>query len=51
MKVFQSITEPEVAALLNASAVGVLPSDTVYGLMCSAASEEAGRAALRFEAA
>jgi tRNA threonylcarbamoyl adenosine modification protein (Sua5/YciO/YrdC/YwlC family) len=41
MRVFQSINDPEVASLLNSGAVGVLPSDTVYGLMCQAADEAA----------
>ena len=33
MKLFRSITDPEVVQLLKSGAVGVLPGDTVYGLM------------------
>jgi L-threonylcarbamoyladenylate synthase len=41
MKVFQTVTDPEVVELLKGGAVGVLPSDTVYGLMCRAQDEKA----------
>jgi len=41
MKIFTSLTDPELTALLKEGAVGVLPSDTVYGLVCRAANEAA----------
>lgn len=41
MRVFSSIDDPEIATLLNQGSVGVLPSDTVYGVMCRAANPEA----------
>ncbi len=37
MKIFTSPTDPELIALLKQGAVGVVPSDTIYGLMCRAA--------------
>lgn len=43
MKVFKSITDPEVIRLLQAGAVGVLPGDTVYGLMGQAGRPETVR--------
>lgn len=43
MKIFQTITDPEVINLLKSGAIGVLPSDTVYGLMCRAHDERAVR--------
>jgi len=41
MQVFKDINDSAVAALLNNGAVGVLPTDTVYGLVCRAADEPA----------
>jgi len=41
MQVFQSLTDPKLVALLKGGAVGVLPTDTVYGLVCSASNEAA----------
>lgn len=41
MQIFQSLTDPELVALINNGAVGVLPTDTVYGLVCRAADPEA----------
>ena len=41
MKVFLDLHDPEIVTLLKNGAVGVLPSDTVYGLMCVAANEAA----------
>lgn len=35
------MNDPKLVALLNEGAVGVLPSDTVYGIMCRAADEAA----------
>lgn len=41
MKVFTSLTDPEVIRLLKEGAVGVIPTDTVYGLVCLAANQAA----------
>lgn len=41
MQVFQSINDPELIRLIKDGAVGVLPTDTVYGLVCVAANEQA----------
>lgn len=40
MKIFSSLTDPELVKLLKNGAVGVLPTDTVYGLVGSASNEE-----------
>ena len=39
MQVFKSIKDPELVRLLKSGAVSVLPTDTVYGLVCPAADE------------
>ena len=41
MKLYQSIVEPAVAVALKTGAVGVLPGDTVYGVMARAADPAA----------
>ncbi|HUS25942.1 MAG TPA: L-threonylcarbamoyladenylate synthase [Nevskiaceae bacterium] len=41
MAIFHSLQDPEVVHLLNQGAVGVLPTDTVYGLVASAANHQA----------
>lgn len=41
MRLFQDIDDPELVELLRGGAVGVLPTDTVYGLVCRAANEQA----------
>jgi tRNA threonylcarbamoyl adenosine modification protein (Sua5/YciO/YrdC/YwlC family) len=41
MQVFSTLNDPKLVALLKSGAVGVLPTDTVYGLVCSAADEQA----------
>lgn len=41
VRVFKTIDDPELVGLLKNGAVGVLPTDTVYGLVCSAADESA----------
>lgn len=41
MKVFTSITDPEVIAMLRRGAVGVLPTDTLYGVVASTAFPDA----------
>ncbi len=41
MRLFQSIEDPELLRALQAGAVGVLPSDTVYGLVALATNEQA----------
>ena len=40
-KYFSSLFDPEVISLLNKGAVGVIPTDTVYGLVATAKSEHA----------
>jgi L-threonylcarbamoyladenylate synthase len=37
MKIFKSLTDPEVVALLRRGAVGVIPTDTLYGVVASTA--------------
>lgn len=41
MHIFHSVHDPELVALLKADAVGVLPTDTLYGLVARAASPTA----------
>lgn len=41
MKTYKTISEPHVVAAINAGAVGVLPTDTVYGLACSVNNRDA----------
>ncbi|HSX05272.1 MAG TPA: L-threonylcarbamoyladenylate synthase [Candidatus Saccharimonadales bacterium] len=41
MQVFSSILDPKVTELLTSGAVGVIPTDTVYGLVCLATSQPA----------
>ena len=41
MHIFSSLTDTNVVSLLNSGAVGVLPTDTVYGLVCRAADKAA----------
>lgn len=41
MQTFHSLTDPELIALLRADGVGVLPTDTLYGLVARAASPAA----------
>jgi L-threonylcarbamoyladenylate synthase len=41
MHIFTSLGDPKLTALLKDGAVGVLPTDTVYGLVCHAADEQA----------
>lgn len=41
MKVFKNITDPEVVAMLRRGAVGVLPTDTLYGIVASIAYPDA----------
>lgn len=41
MQIFQNSNDPKLIALLKEGAVGVLPTDTVYGLVCRAVDEEA----------
>ncbi len=41
MKVLNSLLDEAVIAALKSGGVGVLPTDTVYGLVCSAANPEA----------
>lgn len=40
-KIFKSLEDTELQQLLDAGAVGVMPTDTVYGLVCRAADEQA----------
>lgn len=39
--IIKSIADPKVVELLNQSKIGVLPSDTIYGVMAKAADEAA----------
>jgi len=41
MKVFNRVTDPEVVAMLRRGAVGVLPTDTLYGVVASTAFPDA----------
>jgi L-threonylcarbamoyladenylate synthase len=41
MQLFTSTNDPKLVALLKEGAVGVMPTDTVYGLVCRAADEQA----------
>lgn len=41
MQIFSSLNEPRLVTLLNEGAVGVIPTDTVYGLVCRAADQAA----------
>lgn len=41
MKVFTRLTDPEVVAMLRRGAVGVLPTDTLYGVVASMAFPDA----------
>jgi L-threonylcarbamoyladenylate synthase len=41
VKVFSSINDSKLISLLQGEAVGVIPTDTVYGLVCRAADEQA----------
>lgn len=43
MQVFTDLLDSELAVLLTQGAVGVLPTDTVYGLVCSAIDPDAVR--------
>lgn len=40
-KVFTSITSPRLVKMINAGAIGVIPSDTVYGLVAKASKRTA----------
>ena len=41
MQKFKSISDPKITGLLKSGAVGVLPSDTVYGVMADASNQQA----------
>ena len=41
MKVFSSIKDLEIINLIKSGGVGVLPTDTVYGLVCDAGNQQA----------
>jgi L-threonylcarbamoyladenylate synthase len=41
MQHFTSLTDSKLASLLKSGAVGILPSDTVYGIVCCASNQEA----------
>lgn len=43
MKVFTSVNEPEIVRILNAGGIGVLRTDTLYGVVARAADEAAVR--------
>ncbi len=41
MRIFGGLSDPRVITLLKDGKVGVIPTDTVYGLVCSAANQDA----------
>lgn len=41
MRIFHSLSDPELISMLHAGAVGVLPTDTLYGIVARASSPEA----------
>ncbi len=41
MKVFSDLNDPQVVALLKQGAVGVIPTDTLYGIVATAKSQDA----------
>jgi L-threonylcarbamoyladenylate synthase len=41
VKILESLSDPKTAELLSGGAVGVIPTDTVYGIVCQAADEAA----------
>jgi L-threonylcarbamoyladenylate synthase len=41
MLLLKSLDDPKLIELLSSGAVGVIPTDTVYGLVCSAADQDA----------
>lgn len=41
MRIFNSITDPELVTIINDGAIGVLPTDTLYGLVASTAHPDA----------
>jgi len=41
MKVFSELTDPEVARLLKQGAVGIIPTDTLYGIVASIDNQQA----------
>lgn len=40
-KILNALSDPELVSLLQGGAVGVIPTDTVYGLVCAASNEAA----------
>jgi L-threonylcarbamoyladenylate synthase len=40
MKIFDSIEDSEIIQLINDGHIGVLPTDTVYGIVCKASNKE-----------
>ncbi len=40
MRIFTSLSDPQLAIALQQGAVGVLPTDTVYGIVCAAKHKE-----------
>lgn len=41
MVIFNSLDDPKLVQLLKEGAVGVIPTDTVYGLVCDASNQQA----------
>ena len=41
MKLFFSLDDPDLVELINSGGIGVIPSDTVYGLVASASNRQA----------
>ena len=40
-KIFTNLADPQLAAMINRGAIGVIPTDTVYGLVAQASSQAA----------
>src|SRR5688500_17753578 len=40
-QILNTLSDSKLSQLLNSGGVGVIPTDTVYGLVCSAANQEA----------
>lgn len=40
-KIFDNLDSPELTRLLQSGSIGIIPTDTVYGLVCSAFNERA----------
>lgn len=48
-KVVNSLNDPKLIKLINSGSVGVLPTDTVYGIVCSASDQAAVKRLYKFK--